>query len=130
MTAEELKQMLSLHYTVGPLTTIDDMQRAVPEGWRQMPWWHTVEAFRRQFPDFHLHAIRLHLGLLRFDGTGDTITAYMFNAIAQKIAKDSATVCMRCGKVGYRRKFEDGYPCLCADDYVWYVNSLDKQQLL
>jgi hypothetical protein len=62
-------------------------------------------------------------GLLRFVAESESdIQQSILNRLTQSIAKDSALCCVVCGQHGYRRKLEEGWPCLCKEHYIEYAN--------
>ena len=73
--------------------------------------------------DTTISRVYVNKGLLRFVGVSESpIQQSLFNRLSQSIAKDSALCCVVCGQHGYRRKLEEGWPCLCKEHYIEYAN--------
>jgi hypothetical protein len=110
----------------------DDYEKTLyqlPPGWQglvnEMFWcWATM----RMIPENRPQA-SIAKGLLRFTAEyGESKDQKLFNRVAQSIASSSATVCMMCGKHGFRRKNEIGWPCLCTTHYTEYATQLSESE--
>jgi hypothetical protein len=130
LSANFLRSRLTLDVRISYPFTFNALQDELPLGWQEKDWLPMIQEFDDRFRGFQLTKMTIEKGLLRFYGDGDPLHLRMFDGIVQKIARESSNVCMKCGVIGYRRKNEEGTPCLCAADYVWYINELDKQNLL
>lgn len=101
------------------------IHKVVPEGWQEL----VDQAFGLidLMPDSQITRISAEKGLLRIVGECKLEqNQVIFDKFAQALARDSATMCMKCGKRGFRRKEEEGWPALCGVHYVEYVNFLDS----
>lgn len=90
-------------------------------GWHRFI--HEVYYLVESLRDITITRVYVNKGLLRFVGHSDSeIQQSLFNRLTQSIAKDSALCCVVCGQHGYRRKLEEGWPCLCKEHYIEYAN--------
>ena|SRR5690349_3635171 len=98
-----------------------------PDGWNKFK---TVYQYlqNRLFP-CEIVSVGIEKGLLRVKAICDNPEDQeIFDRVAQSLARDSATTCMKCGQYGFRRKAEQHWPALCGVHYVEYVNYLDENQ--
>lgn len=98
----------------------------VPDGWIDLVW--QAKRLITLMPESFMQKIAVDKGLLRIIGDCKLeMDQVIFDKFAQSLARDSSTMCMECGKRGFRRKEEDGWPSLCGVHYVEYVNFLDSK---
>lgn len=90
-------------------------------GWHRFV--HEVFFLAASLRDVTITRVYANKGLIRFVGESHSdIQQSIFNRYTQSIAKDSALCCVVCGQHGYRRKLEEGWPCLCKEHYIEYAN--------
>lgn len=106
----------------------------VPIGWQYLAeeMWFAFQHFK--VSDKDVLSFKIEKGLLRFEIESEWTTELdrkLINRICQSIASSSARICMECeppGKHGFRRKNEEGWPCLCTTHYIEYVTQLSNQE--
>lgn len=114
------------------LLAAKDCQKLIPSGWQALcaEAWGTLRTFERTGPEWEVW-YKIEKGLLRFEIVSEWTTELdrkLINRICQSIASSSAQICMECGKHGFRRKNEVGWPCLCSTHYIEYATQLSNQE--
>jgi hypothetical protein len=102
----------------------------IPEGWRNLVG-EILHFVTIMWNDSIKLTFKIEKGLLRFDIESDKTSEHdrkIINRICQSIASSSARICMECGKHGFRRKNEQGWPCLCTAHYIEYATKLTEQE--
>lgn len=109
------------------LIGLQEAQHFFPKGWHVFldDIWHLADLIG----NVRVTRIGIDKGLLRVtvETPGD-IEASLFKRVTQSVARESSLKCMECGKRGFRRKIEQGWPSLCGVHYVEYVNFLDQNK--
>lgn len=120
MFKQTVQQVLTLDYSTIILDKQDILEKTLP-GWHRLV--HELWYLLDRLDSVIVTRVWVDKGLLRIEG-GSTrlIENSLFERVAQSIAKDSALTCLVCGQRGYRRKMETGWPCLCREHYIEYVN--------
>jgi hypothetical protein len=111
-----------------------DVQNLIPIGWQLLAeeMWFAFQLMRVSKQD--VLTFRIEKGLLRFEIESELTSETdrkLINRICQSIASSSARICMECeppGKHGFRRKNEQGWPCLCTTHYIEYATQLTNQE--
>ena len=102
----------------------------MPIGWRDTIWAFAKKAMARLNVSPSRIVLHAENGLLRITArSSDPLDTDIMKQVSQYIARQSARTCMVCGKFGYRRKMESGWPCLCRDHYILYANALHEERL-
>jgi hypothetical protein len=97
----------------------------LPPGW--LPLHNTVQEACAYLNGLIQSVRRDDRGLLRIEYSAvDFTSSDLLRRICETITRDSAVTCMVCGKRGFRRKLESGWPCLCRDHYIIYANALNE----
>jgi hypothetical protein len=117
------------HWLTEPLRGTDLTWESIksygPDGYLTML--SELYTLRNLLTDGKIQFISIEKGLLRVGGSStDGIHQRMFERVAQRLAKESAYLCIYCGQHSYRKKVEVGWPNLCHRHHIEYVNQCEE----
>lgn len=93
----------------------------IPPGWQnKIPF---ILYLTEKIGSCNINSVRISRGLLRIKATSPIeFDSYIFESVAQYLAKESRLACIVCGEKAFRRKAEPEQPALCKEHYIQFVN--------
>lgn len=134
---KEVDKYLAIDFTSESYYEVAEL---IPRGWKSVVGEELARLYSMYGDEVKIpildpppyYTIKLEMGLLRILAHCDLDKVYvsLWEMVSQQTARKTALVCMLCGKKAYRRKREEGMPCLCKLHYVAFVNYLaDKSEV-
>jgi hypothetical protein len=121
MNIEEMGPLVESYLALNVVSAdYADIKKAIPQGWHMIG--KELENLSK-LTDWTQFSLQLTQGLLRiYAQHSDPSAVSLWEMVSQQTARQTAIVCMICGKKSFRRKEEEGWPNLCREQYVLYAN--------